>query len=493
MSTLATEPAVYEFKMPSLGADMETGILSRWLVAPGDRVERGDVVALVETVKSDIEVEVFRSGVVDELVVDEGREVPVGTVLARLRTGEEAEEAAEAPEVEEAPETAPEPAARPEVARETAAAREAEARPPRPERPPPPPRPAATPAPPGAGRVRASPAARRRAAQAAMDLAELEGSGPGGAVLLADVERAVAAAPSARPAPPAPPVRAHAVARKMAGALGIDLAEVEGTGAHGVITRADVERATARPAAREAPPEGPVEAARRRAAAMRGTIAAAMARSKREIPHYYLATPIDLSKALAWLERANLERPVTGRLLPATLLLKATAEALIDSPELNGFWEDGAFRPGEAIHLGIGISLRGGGLVAPALRDAGSKDLDGLMAALKDLVQRTRAGRLRSSEMSGGTLTVTNLGDQGVESVFGIIYPPQVALVGFGRIAERPWAEGGMVGARPTVTATLAADHRASDGHQGARFLARLDELLQRPEALQAPPKKEAT
>ena len=409
---------MYELKLPSLGADMEGAVLSRWLVRPGDRVERGDVVALLETVKSEIEMETFQGGWVERLLVDEGREVPVGTPLALLRTGEEAEgaaaevRAAEAmPGAVGAPPAAPPPREAPWA--------------------PAPLSPAVVPRPlPDAGRARASPAARRRAAELGVELADVPGSGPRGAVLLPDVERAAAAPPSAA----------------------------------------------------EAPPEEAAEAARRRAAAMRGAIAAAMARSKREIPHYYLATTIDLSATLAWLERANLERPVTERLLPAALLLKATALALREAPELNGFWQDGAFRPAGAVHLGVGISVRGGGLVAPALHDADSKSLDELMAALKDLVLRTRAGRLRSSEMTDATVTVTNLGDQGVESVFGIIYPPQVALVGFGKVAERPWAEAGVVAARPAVTATLAADHRASDGHQGARFLTRLGERLQRPE-----------
>ena len=132
----------------------------------------------------------------------------------------------------------------------------------------------------------------------------------------------------------------------------------------------------------------------------------------------------------------------------------------------------------------MAISLRGGGLIAPALHDAAAKTLDDLMRDLRDLVARTRAGRLRSSEMSDATITVTNLGDQGVDTVFGVIYPPQVALVGFGRVAERPWAENGMVGARPTVSVTLAADHRASDGARGARFLARIEQLLQDPGSL---------
>ena len=132
----------------------------------------------------------------------------------------------------------------------------------------------------------------------------------------------------------------------------------------------------------------------------------------------------------------------------------------------------------------MAISLRGGGLVAPALHDADRKSLDELMAGLRDLVTRARAGRLRGSEMSDPTITVTNLGEQGVELVHGVIYPPQVALVGFGAVRERPWAADGMIGARPTVTATLAADHRASDGHAGSRFLTLIDRQLQKPEEL---------
>jgi pyruvate dehydrogenase E2 component (dihydrolipoamide acetyltransferase) len=208
-----------------------------------------------------------------------------------------------------------------------------------------------------------------------------------------------------------------------------------------------------------------------------------MGRSKRDIPHYYLATTIDLSAALSWLADANASRPVTERVLTAALLLNATALAVHEVPVMNGFWDDG-FRPSAAVHPGVAISLRGGGLVAPAIHDADQLSLDSLMAALRDLVQRTRAGTLRSSEMSDPTITVTNLGDQGAEEVFGIIYPPQVALVGFGTIVERPWTAEGMLGVRPTVRATLAGDHRVSDGHDGARFLAAIDRRLQTPEAL---------
>jgi pyruvate dehydrogenase E2 component (dihydrolipoamide acetyltransferase) len=166
------------------------------------------------------------------------------------------------------------------------------------------------------------------------------------------------------------------------------------------------------------------------------------------------------------------------------LQLKAVALALKDFPDLNGFWKDNAFEPASGIHVGVAISLRQGGLIAPAIHDAAERSLDELMKALADLVRRARAGSLRSSEMSDPTITVTNLGDQGVDEVFAIIFPPQVAIVGFGRVAPRPWAEDGMIGAVPTVVASLGGDHRASDGHRGARFLAAIAALLQEPEKL---------
>jgi pyruvate dehydrogenase E2 component (dihydrolipoamide acetyltransferase) len=225
-------------------------------------------------------------------------------------------------------------------------------------------------------------------------------------------------------------------------------------------------------------------AAAARLLAMRSAIAAAMARSKREIPHYQLAEPVPMRAALDWLRQANAARPVTERLLPVVLLLKAVALAAREVPDVNGFFVDGGFRPAAAVHLGVAISLRQGGLVAPALHDVADRPLEVLMRELADLVRRARAGSLRSSEMSDPTLTVTNLGDTGVEAVYGVIYPPQVALVGFGRVAERPWVEDGRITAMPVLTATLAADHRVSDGHRGAQFLARLRDLLQQPQRL---------
>jgi pyruvate dehydrogenase E2 component (dihydrolipoamide acetyltransferase) len=374
-----------EFKMPSLGSDMEAGTLVEWLIKPGDTVKRGTIVAVVETQKGAIEVETFEAGVVEQILVPVGEKVPVGTVLALIRS--EGEAAA-------APSPAPVPV------------------PKRPQ----PPAPVVMP-----GRARISPAARKRAGELGVDLADLSGTGPDGAVTLEDVERAAQAAKLQ------PPTAAE------------------------------------------------------RHAAMRQAIGAAMARSKREIPHYYLGTTIDMSRAMAWLQTENARRPITERLLHAVLLIKAVALAVRQVAELNGFWIDGEFRPSQEVHIGMGISLRGGGLVAPALHHADTRSLDELMAGLRDLVQRARTGSLRSSELSDATLTITHLGEQGVDTVYGIIYPPRVALVGFGRVLERPWSVNGRIESRPLLQATLAADHRASNGHRGGLFLTVLDRLLQEP------------
>jgi pyruvate dehydrogenase E2 component (dihydrolipoamide acetyltransferase) len=326
---------------------------------------------------------------------------------------------------------------------------------------------------------------------------------PTGTVLALIREDGVAptAAPAAAPAAPGPPApprvvtprpvtpaggerrRVSPLARKIAQQLGVDPAAVRGTGPGGTVTREDVERAAAGRAAAPSPAAAPARP-RVDVARMRQTIAAAMARAKREIPHYYLTHTIDLHRALAWLAEENGRRPVPDRLLAGVLLLKAVALALREVPELNGVWRGDHAEPSAAVHVGVAISLRGGGLVAPALHDTDRQPLGELMRAFRDLVQRARTGGLRSSELSDPTITVTSLGEQGVESVHGIVYPPQVAIVGFGRIAERPWVVDGAVVARPLVTATLAADHRVSDGHRGGLFLAAVERLLQAPERL---------
>jgi len=303
------------------------------------------------------------------------------------------------------------------------------------------------------------------------------------------------APPPPRAAPPAAPVAAAGAAppasphaRRLARERGIDLAAVPGSGPHGAVRGSDLERAAGAPPPATAAPAAPAERASplgaERLATMRSAIANAMARSKREIPHFYLEHDLDVSAAAAWLAAANAARPVTERLLLGVLLLKATALALQRNPELNGHYVDGAFRAGAGIHVGVAIAVRGGGLLAPALLDADRKPLPQLMTELRDLVARARRARLRGAESNAATITVTSLGELGVDKVFGVIQPPQVALVGFGALRERPWAERGLLGVRPVVTATLAADHRVSDGLRGARLLTAIAEALARPEAL---------
>jgi pyruvate dehydrogenase E2 component (dihydrolipoamide acetyltransferase) len=281
------------------------------------------------------------------------------------------------------------------------------------------------------------------------------------------------------------------LAKKLAADLGIDVATIRGTGPGGVIRREDIEAAAAaRTAARQAataaapPAAAAPQAAIDRQARLRQAIGAAMARSKREVPHYYLATTIDMHLAMSWLAEENLKRPVTDRLLYGILLIKAVALALREVPELNAVWRGSEVVASEAVHVGVAISLRGGGLVAPALHDVATRDLGDLMRGFRDLVQRARTAGLRSSELSDPTITVTSLGEQGVETVFGVIFPPQVAIVGFGKIVERPWSVERQIVSRPVITATLSADHRVSDGHRGGLFLAALERRLQEPDRL---------
>ncbi|WP_234537535.1 dihydrolipoamide acetyltransferase family protein [Streptomyces shenzhenensis] len=483
-----------EFTMPSLGADMDEGLLQEWLVAPGDQVRKGDVVAVVETDKAAIEVECFESGTVGRLLVPAGTRVPVGTPLALIEAGAAAGARAGSRAPAAAPHERPEP--RREPAREAPRAREREpagrpvrtaAGPAQPQ--PPPPTPSPTPTPTEAtAALGAGPLVRHLAELRGVDLTTLHGTGAGGRVTRADVEHA--------PSPHVSRVRSTPYARRLAHDLDVDLTEVRGTGDGGAVRAADV-RAHAGKAAGEGERERPRNGARRTAAAvpaadrpeqrtdaMRRAIAELMSRSKREIPHYYLSTTIDLTAAVDWLRRVNRGRPPAGRLVPAALLLRAAALAAREVPSLNGHWRDDGFAAASEVNLGIAVSLRQGGLLAPVIHDADTLPPDALMNRLKDLVERTRRGRLRGSETSGATLTVTSLGDQGVESVYGVIHPPQVALVGFGAVVERPWAAGGMLGVRPVVTATLAADHRATDGAVGARYLTAVDRLLRRPEEL---------
>jgi pyruvate dehydrogenase E2 component (dihydrolipoamide acetyltransferase) len=399
------------FQMPSLGADMDAGTLVEWFRKPGDTVKRGDIIALVETQKGAIEIEIFNDGTVADLKVGPGQKVPVGTVLATIMESGEPK-----PKPPSTPPRA-EPVAKPA---EPAPAPPPVAAPPRAVVPPPPVAALARVA--GGGRPKVTPAALQRAMEMGVDLTAVAPAADG-VIGLREVE----AAGTTRRAPRKP---------------GLDLGE------------------------------------------MRKAIAAAMSRSHREIPHYWVSQMIDVTPLFDWIDAENAKRSVAARLLYAAPLMKAVALALKATPQLNGHYVDDVFRPAESVHLGVATSLRGGGLVAPALHDVDAMALDALMAALADLVPRTRAGRLRSSELTDGTATFSNLGEGTSDSLMPLIYPPQVAIVGCGAAMMRPWVVDGAVAARRLLTVTIAGDHRVSDGRRASQFLSRLDQLLQKPEAL---------
>lgn len=380
-----------EFRMPSMGADMEAGTLREWLVKPGDSVKRGDIIAVIDTQKGLIDIEVFDNGTIEKLLVQPDQKVPVGTAMALIRAKEEA---------------------------------------------------------PG-----------KEAIQPALVLQETPKS----------IKPIVPAEAPHR-------VKASPLAKRIAQEKGVDLSTIKGSGEDGAVTKEDVEKFIA---AQENHQRQKSEATTE---TIRQAVAAAMSRSNREIPHYYLDTKLDMSKALAWLAEANKQRSVQQRLLPTVLLIKAVAIALTKVPQLNGYWEDG-LQQKEQINIGFVISLRTGGVVIPTLKNANTKSLQDIMHWLNEVIPRARALNLRSSDLMDTTFTITSLGEGTTHAVYGVIYPPQVALAGFGSITEQPWAENGMLGIRPVLKATLAADHRATDALVGTHFFTALDHFLQNPSA----------
>lgn len=398
-----------DFRMPFLGADMEGGKVVEWLKKPGDKVEHGEVIAVVETEKGAIEIEVFEDGVLADIVADVGDYRDVGDLLALIDSagGETKPDTTRAEPTPPTAQTVPATSTPPKTA-------------------PAPQRKKGT-------RPRVSPVALKRAEELGVDLTTITGTGHEGAITLEDVEKSMATAKAPAKAKPE---------SKAEGTRGIDLDR------------------------------------------MRSAIAAAMAHSKREVPHYYVSATIDVTKAMDWLTDYNNTVGVTERVLPAVLLIKAAALALREVPSLNGTWGDSEFKKADAINVGIAISLRGGGLAAPAILETDHHSISELMEKLRDLTGRVRLGNMRGSEIGGGTFTVSSVGEGNIENVIPIIYPPQVGILGLGSIMERPWIVDGKVCSRQVVTATLAGDHRVTDGRIGARFLEKLDRLLQEPETL---------
>lgn len=401
---------------------METAAVLEWLVQPGDVVQRGDVVARVETEKSDIDVEIWEAGRVIAQLVEIGEEVPVGTPVLQLgESSEIADPIADQP------------------TKTTALAS-------------------------------TSPAAKSPRAEPINELARIP-------------------EPSAEPALsqqpwPVQDLRASPLARSMAAALDIDLHTVVGSGPEGAIIARDLPSRplpdiTDRNVPTESAPTATAPADR-----MREAIAKRMARANSEIPHYHLERDVDLGSTMEWLEHYNEGVPVAQRVLSAALFVKAVARSIAEQPALNGFWVDDRFRASDGVHVGVAISLRKGGLVIPTIVNADHRTIQDIMSSLRELVAGSRSGSLRSSWMHEASVTVTNLGSNGADRVHGVIFPPQVALIGFGRIITRAWVVDDQLLPRPVVTVSLAADHRATDGATGSRLLSLLAHHLEHPEEL---------
>ena len=439
-----------EFLMPSLGADMEAGTLVAWSKKPGDLLKSGDIIAEVETQKGIIEIEIFEGGILENYLIAEGDKVPVGTPMATIRPeGTAGKSAKKIPEQE--------PSLHPIQEKEQAAESKAPVSEDSiPEKAPSEEKPSEE-----KPRIKISPLARSIAEKNNVDIYTIMGTGEGGAITKADVEQAIGGKKEAVPEKPVP---------------------TETTEPTPVMKTAEKEEEPQKPAKEAMEVPAPVIKSNLQES-IRAAVAAAMSRSNRDIPHYYLEKKIDMLAAMTWLKETNKQREITARLLPAVLFIKAVAKAVDSAPQLNAVWDNGLQLKNE-VNIGFVVSLRAGGLLVPAIKNTDTKSIDEIMISLNDLITRSRAMKLRSSELSESTITITSLGENGADKVFGVIYPPQVAIVGFGSIVNEAVVNNGMLGIRPVVHVTLAGDHRATDGLTGSRFLEALNDHLQNPEDL---------
>lgn len=440
---------VSEVVMPQMGADMVEGTILRWLKHEGDPVERGEPIAEIETDKANVEIEAFDSGVFRKVLHAEGDTVPVGEIIAVIAAPDEdiskytggTDGARSATQPAAPAGTAPQRSAGrpdgPPADGEAATTSSASGRAPEPPPPPDvrPPQPAATRASaPAGGRLRVSPVARRIAEERGIDLRTLRGTGPDGRIIKRDVEAAAAALAQARPA--------------------------------------------VAPAA--APPPPAAITSFEGMSRMRQAIARRMSQAKRESPHYYLLVDIDMTEALAFRKQANAALPEDARISINDIIVKACAVALQRHPQFNVTVQGDEIRRHDVQNICIAVALDDG-LIAPALLDVGRKPLSEIARESKDLASRARGGSMRPEELTEGTFTITNLGAFGVETLIGIIQPPQTAILGVGTALEQPVVRDGQIVVRQVMKVALSADHRITDGAEGARFLSEIKRLLETP------------
>lgn len=447
-----------EILMPKLGLVMTEGQVTRWIKQAGETVRRGEPILEVTTEKINYEVEAGGDGVL-HVVVAEGETVPVGAVVGFLLASGEAPPASVPPprEVEVTdPEAAP--AASP---------------------------PAATPAA-GAGEVRASPAARRLARDLGVTLESVTGSGPGGRIVEADVQAAAASppTPAATPTVAAGEIKASPLARRLARERDIDLGRIAGTGPGGRITESDVlnaaESGAPSPAAPAAPPR-PVREIRP-LTGMRRTIADRMRRSLQDSAQLTLHTEADVTDLVAHRQaylRGGPEK--RERITYADFIIKAAAEALRRHPKINAAIAGNEIHYLEEIAVGFAVALDDG-LIVPVIRRANEKSLPEIARETADLAARARAGRLMPGDVTGGTFTVSVLGV--IDAFTPILNPPESAILGVGRIVEKPAVHEGAIAIRSLMALSLTIDHRVIDGEPGALFLRRIRQFLEAPARL---------
>jgi len=431
-----------EIKMPALSPTMEEGKLAKWLVKEGDEVSSGDILAEIETDKATMEFEAVDEGTILSISIPEGSEgVKVGTVIAILKGEDEGESApAEAPKNEPTPAKAPAPA--------TAQASQAPA-----------PVAKATPQP-KEGRIVASPLAKRLAAEKGVDLEGVNGSGPHGRIIKADVESATpgkakpAAAPAATPAPPAP--TAVPAPEKLA------LAEMAAE------TRALL--------------DDRVPHTVEKLSGMRKTIARRLSQSMQEAPHIYLTVDVRLDKLLAMRAEVNAALEPRGiKLSVNDLLIKALGRALIDVPECNVTFAANELIRYSRADISMAVSIPGG-LITPIVSDASGKSLSEIATTTKDLIERAQGGKLSPQEYQGGTASISNMGMLGIKQFTAVINPPQSTILAIGAGEKRPWViEDGSLGIATVMSATGSFDHRAVDGADGARLMTAFKSYVENP------------
>ena len=455
--------------MPQMGYDMQQGTVVRWHKQEGDAVARGDVLADIETDKATVEFEAFVSGVLRKIVAQEGIAIPVGDLIAvitgpdealpeGLLSGRGSGNKDDAPVGNGATSVAAQPVS-------TVASAP----------------PAASPG----GEVRASPIARRLAREQGIDLAVVTGTGPGGRIVEKDVlSHTDAGAQTSPVATAAAEVRASPIARRLAREGGIELALVTGTGPGGRIVEQDVLNnleAASQPssdaASASAQPEQ-VDLSR-----MRQTIAKVTSDSKRDTPHFYVSSEVDMTKATEMRGDLNEVLASESRVSVNDLVVKACAMALQKFPKFNAFYQGGHLQMNPDINIGIAIALESG-LIVPGINGCQAKSLVEIAAASRDLIARAHSGTLRNEEYSGTTFSVSNLGMFDVDSFTAIIYPPHAAILAVGRVKEQAVARDGQVTVAQIMTATLSVDHRVADGAEAARFIMEIKGLLEKPAAL---------